>query len=527
MAQVKQTDGVQPTDAVAKPSFFFATEVPYGLALMRMILPWTLMTNIIDRWGWVRELYSADGAPAALADNFGVPHFLPELPGSVTVALFALLAFCLVTTSIGWCTRFSVLCVSVLYSYFGLLDSISTITKYTVIFAHLTLLLGVSQCGAVWSVDSWLRRRRGLPAGGAGPQGLAFPIWSQRLMQLFLGAMYFGAALTKMHTPAFFSGDQLMYWMMTYVNNVHPLGDWLSQFPLLLSVFGYIAITWEVVFLFTVFHPRFKWSVLAVGAMFHIMTLFTLGLFIFPAVMLASYLCFLNEDEVRRMLALPIWRGKGQRLLVHEATEQNVSQGAGLAPQPAWAVWRMRASAMGAFGVVAAALCLGAVEVEHWMDPYQMRGPNGPLPLRELSDAEVDALFELDKPVRRSDKLLAFDLGTKVVGEHLLNRRREFRQGDRIIAQVTLCPPHEDMWIDCLLNEAQPGAGDVDEFVPGKLVHKGGQIVPRESYRGNFWFLLDEATQPGEYFLRLKSGNEEIARRRFTLLPRMPAPMAN
>jgi hypothetical protein len=456
-----------------------------------------------------------------LADNFGYPGFLPELPGALAVALFTALTFFLVTSSIGWCTRVSLLAMTALYAYFGMMDCMSTVTKYTVIFGHLTLLLGLSHCGEVWSVDSWLRRRSGYAPAGAGPASLEFPIWPQRLMQLFLGCMYLGAALTKMHTPAFFSGDQLMYWMMTYINNVHPLGDWLSQYPLLLSVFGYVTIAWETAFLVAVFHPRLKWWVLAVGAVFHIMTAFTLGLFIFPAVMLASYLCFLTENEVRQILSWPLWRGAGQRLLDAPAAEQAA---AGQAPG-----WSARGIWLGTFAVATAALCVLAVEIEHRMDVYKLRGPNGPVALREMSPEEVEPMFELDVPLRQSDKLLAFDLGTIAIGEHLLNRRREFRQGERIIAQVTMNPPHEDMWVDCILTDSRIVETDTGEteYVPGKLMIKAGQIMSREMFRSNFWFQLDTECEPGEYFLRLRSGNEEIARRRFTLLPRVAAPLSN
>ncbi|GIT28627.1 MAG: hypothetical protein Ct9H300mP1_06730 [Planctomycetaceae bacterium] len=46
-----------------------------------------------------------------------------------------------------------------------------------------------------------------------------FPAWPRRLMQLLIGLIYLGAAITKIHTPTFFSGDQLRFWLMTDVNN--------------------------------------------------------------------------------------------------------------------------------------------------------------------------------------------------------------------------------------------------------------------------------------------------------------------
>src|SRR5579872_4323181 len=86
-------------------NFFFAKEVPYGMALARISLPPVLLVDILRRWQWVREIYSLDGAPAPLAENFGFPHFLPQFPAPVAVFLFTALAFFMTTSAIGWFTR--------------------------------------------------------------------------------------------------------------------------------------------------------------------------------------------------------------------------------------------------------------------------------------------------------------------------------------------------------------------------------------------------------------------------------------
>jgi len=489
--------------------FFFDREVPYGMALMRIFLPWTLLINVLQRWAYAREIYSADGAPAPLADNFGFPGMLPELSGGVAVALFTALTFLLITSSLGWFTRFSLLASFVLYTYFGLMDAMSTIAKYTVIGTHLLLLLGVSQSGLIWSVDSWWRRRNGW---NPTEDELRVPVWPQRLVQILIGSIYFGAAITKIHTPAFFSGDQLMYWMMTYINNEHPLGDWLSQYPLILSVFSYITIFWEVVFLFTVFQPRLKWWVLFIGAMFHLMTLFTLGLIVFPLVMWAAYLPFLTETEVRWLARWKIFR-REYWFGSSESAPAAASAGA--------YGWQQELIGTVAFSLVLVAVCAGGVGLEHWIDPYCIRGAGGPLPLREMTQEEADHLFGPEIPLRHVDKLVSFDLGTIAVGEHLMNRRAEFTQGERVIAHVTFAPPHEDMWIDCQLIDAVEKPDDEGNLkvVPGTTITKLGQVVPRESSRVNFLFRLTESIEPGDYFLRLRCANEEIALRKFTLRP--------
>lgn len=500
--------------------FFFDREIPVGMAAMRIVLPWIVSIDLVQRWAWVRELYSADGAPAPLAVNFGHPDFVPEISGGTAVALYTAMLFLLFTSSIGWFTRLSLLLSGALYMYFGLLDCVSTLTKYSVICTHLMLLLAVSNCGAMWSVDAWLERRRRPDRGPvADLAALSCPVWPQRLVQLFLGVVYMGASITKMHTPAFFSGDQLMYWMMTYLNNDHPLGDWLSQFPVILTVFGYITIIWQIVFLFAVFRPVLRVPTLVIGAGFHVMTAFTLGLYVFPAVMLTSYVAFVNEADLQ-------WCSRYLRRVLNK-----------LRPLVAWAgrpaiadSLAVRSAWVGSvtFAMLLAFVSFAGAEVEYRMDLYGMRRPDGPYPLRELGDDEVARLFSREVPLRQRDKLLAFDMGTVMVGEHLVDRRREFKQGERIIAQVSLSPPHEDVWVECVLYDTRVDRkSGTPEVVPNKLVKRIGQVIPREQFRGQFLFRLDQAFEPGEYMFRLRAGNEEVGRRRFTLAPGVNPMMAN
>lgn len=489
--------------------FFFAREVPYGMALARISLPLVLLVEIGRRWKYARELYSTDGAIATLHSNFGSPDFLPELPAPVAVGLFTALAALLVTSAMGWRTRTSLLGSCVLYFYFSFMDCLSTVTKYSVISQHVLLLLALSNCGDLWSVDAWLARRRGTRIDPCAP------IWPQRLVQILFGMIYFGAAITKMHTEGFFSGDQLVFWMMTYINNEHPLGDQLTRYPLIVSVSCYTTFLWELVFIFTVFQQKMKWWVLAVGTIFHVMTVFTLGLIVFPIVISASYLVFLSEADVGTIAGWRPFRWLSRFLVAPAGLPAAAEFASAAAPAPRW-----RLGSAGAFAVVLATISLAGVEAEYLMDHYQMRGPGGPLPLPEIAQEDVQRMLEGDAPLRQSDKLMAFDLGSTLVGEHLASHRTRFSPGESFVAQVSLNPPHEDMWLDCVMCEAVADENDDEgRLVPGRILYKTGHVMFRESLRTNFYFNIDSGIAPGEYFLKLRSANEEVARKRFTVLP--------
>jgi hypothetical protein len=497
--------------------FFFAEEVPYGMAIVRMIVPMSLMGNLIRRWPWVREVYSSDGAPSPLAENFGYMGFLPEIAAPLAVALFTLMMFALVSASIGLLTRTSLIIGAALYFYFSMMDSVSTITKYSVICTHLFLLLALSGCGKVWSVDAWLARRRTVRDPFAGTDALPrCAVWPTRLMQLFLGVVYIGAAFTKMHTPVFFSGDQLMYWMMTHVLSPSLLGDLFSQYPIVLSVFAYITIVWEVAFVFCVFSPMLRLPFLFVGAAFHFMTALTLGLLVFPAVMIGSYFAFVTESDCQWLSArgrrVGRWFGAWTRRRAVLCRSANWWFTGRANP-----VGTTRLAAMYAAGM--ALLMMTGVAIEDRRDLYGLRRPEGRYSLKPMDTALAQQMLAPEIPIAERDKVLALDAGTFTIGEHLVDRRRVFQTGEQVTVQASLNPPREDLWLDCHL---------VDEN--GSTISRVGQIAPREMMRSTFLFDMTPGLEPGKYAFLLKSSGVEVTRVPFTLVGKpadaAPAPVA-
>lgn len=480
--------------------FFFAEEVPYGLAIVRIILPWVLMLDMLPRWFHARELYSLDGAAAPLAVNYGFHDLLPTPPGWVAVAMASILILTLVTSSIGWCTRWSLGIATTIYTYLTLLDCLGTMTKYTVIASHGMLLLTLSSCGAVWSIDAILERRRATT--------FSFPtvsnhrtsaVWPRRLMQILLGAVYLGAAFTKMHTPAFFSSDQMRQWMLTNVNSANPIGEWLSFYPGTLVISAYITIVWEVLFLFLAWRGWGRFWMLVLGCVFHFGTLVLLGLYIFPLVCCSMYFCFFNQRDAQ---AIGRWfrrvsrRGTRWALAFRRRTTQIADLIPGQRPAVAQAV----------FAVCLPAVAIAGIGVEHQLDPYGKRSSAGPLPLVELDPDVVRPMLKKSPRLREYDKYLSFDIGSELFGDVLVNRKTQFRYGERVVAQCTLNPPHEDMWIECNLHDADD-----------HLIDRVGQVIDRTSLRSNYAFDMLPALKPGRYFLVVKSAGQEITRRAFDL----------
>lgn len=481
-------------------SFFFAQETPFGVALMRIMLPLVMMAMVLPRWAVTRELYSADGATAPLALGYGFANFLPEFSGEIAVALHTILLFAMVCTCIGWMTRVSLMISLVIYTYLSLLDAISTMTKYSVITTHLLLLLSTSDCGALWSVDAWLARRKGSAINPLPPTSAA---WPRRLVQLLIGIIYFGAAITKMNTPTFLSGDQLQLWMLTHINFRHPIGEMLSLYPVLLKSMAYVTIVWEMTFVFLVWRGMWRPYVLAIGIFFHFLTSLTLGLFIFPLTCYVTYLAFVDEQDflafrhglrvwARRQswLALSHWKTNGQRWTNSLGSPDH---------------WRQ--PALYAFPVVLLAVASLGVGIEYLMDPYGLRRPEGKHTLKVVDPQFAQKLMAPAEKIRDKDKFFAVDTGTLLVGDLLADRQRVFEYGDIMIIQCHLVPPHEDMWIECKILDGS-----------NRLVGRTANIAAREAFRLNFTYEVTTSLEPGEYTLQFESGGREVMRKGITIV---------
>lgn len=473
--------------------FFFAEEVPYGAALVRILVPLMASIPMWMRLPRVRELFTSDGATTQIFELFGEGPVLYVMPPSIAIPLYGILLFSMACSVIGYRTRWSLAIATVLYGYFNPLDAISTFTKYSVIASHMLLLLTLSNAGEVWSVDAWLKKRREA-AFNVIPK--AFPIWPMRLMQILFAFIYFGAGITKIQTQEFFSGEQMRYWMLSNWNYSNPIGEWMAMWSPILLFSAYITVLWETMFAVLVWRPKLRLIVLAIGALFHIGTWGLLGLRIFPLICLSGYLAFFSERDFVLVRAwAKRWNLTGilqmPRLVANRCLEAI----------PCWL------PAPVAWGCLLSISAIGAVEIEMQMNIYGLSNGQPTMTLVEVNPTVAEEMISGEnQKVREKDKYFSFDLGTITIGRQLANRRSKFEFGETIIAQCNLNPPHEDMWVECVVEDDQ-----------GHKVEQFGQFVTRDMLRTDFYYTIGNRLVAGEYEMVLKSSNQEIYRRKFSL----------
>lgn len=483
----------------------FHTEAPYGMALMRILLPLVLLESCLRRWWYVEELYSTAGVPIELTTMYGYTNFFPPLAPFWAASVYTLLILFLVCASIGWNTRLSLIAVFVLHTGFALNDTAASLTKFTVISTHALLLLCCSQAGRIWSVDAWLARRRAAVTGQPLPS-IASPIWPVVMLHGVLGMMYLGASITKFHTPGFFTGEPLMYWILSNAHIRYDIGDWMSNNLALLAFGAHLTMLMESSFLLICWRRPLRYVALFLGLSFHLIAIFTLGEMIFFLTMASIYTATLRESEYRALGRALLWC----------ATRVGLTGW----PLPQFSLPAVRLpgarTLAGLQAGLMVAVSLGCGWINYSLDPLHIRHPDGPLALRQLSPEEAAALVHGNQAVRESDKILKFDVGTMLISGRLVNQRTRYRVGDTVYCEVCLNPPHEDMFVECNLCDAE-----------GKLITRVGNISPREATYAQFHYNLSDALVPGKYYLVVRSRNQDVDWKEIELLPSLDAPVAN
>ncbi len=294
--------------------FFHGAEAPYRLALIRICLAFTILFPTAYRWYYSREIFSTDGSGVSLWSIYDYPCPWLEPNGTAAVFIHSVVILALVTTCLGWCTRLSLVLAATGYTYLNMCDVLSTLNKSSAIASHFLLLLCFTHCGSVWSVDSWLARRRLLRQGVSPDQLPAPPLgarWPRRLIQLMLATVYFSASVTKLEIRNYFTGEHLQTWMLSTIHTPNLLGGTMAFHPALIVVGAYATALWEMLFLFVVWKPTLRRVTLGLGAFFHLMTFLTLGLIIFPMICVSAYPAFATDGEIEwfggRATALRNW----------------------------------------------------------------------------------------------------------------------------------------------------------------------------------------------------------------------------
>ncbi|MDA1015664.1 MAG: HTTM domain-containing protein [Planctomycetota bacterium] len=455
-------------------SLLLGRESPRPVAVLRIVLCSILLVDALRHWPYCVELYS------------NVGHFspLPEISESLLAAfspaqaviIHTLYVFFLITSLAGWWTRASLAAVGSILVVLSLIDYPLTLRKDTVISIHLLLLLALTRCDAVWSLDRRFAMQRCLNSGHALSTPLS-PELSRRLMHVLLLSIYWGAAITKFHMPDFFNGELLEFSLLDERWGRPVIGHRLADFPRLLAIMGVATTMLEVCLPVLLFGRRTRRIGLLLAASFHIGLFLTMRLDGFSPVMLAALVSFTNEDDLQRLTAMNRISGSGE---IREWT---------------WLRTLARQSVNGGWFVIVGALF--AVFGLAWQSSTDTYGAFGNRPesgFERLSHAELLSITtDHYPPVHQY--FHAIHLGDSTANRRALGKTTRFLPGETVVVAARLMLPHPDLQLRCVLLTRDNVVWSHDRQVPATDSH---------------FFLgvtLDEALPAGEYRIQIDARN--------------------
>lgn len=379
--------------------FFFASESPRPLALMRVLLGLVLLCESAARWPRSIELYSSAGRPMPVFAAAEPLAFGPD----VTVAAQTLLVLASAAVMVGWRTRLSLIAAAVLLTWLGSLDSPGTFKKYSVIQVHLAVLTACASSGSVASLDAW--RRDPTAAVRLSPR------WPRRLIQFLVCAIYLGAAATKVRLAEFVSGDLLEFALLDDLWGGRPLGRSLAGDGTLLQAGAAATLAFEFLFPVLVWIPKLRRPTLALAVAFHLSLHALLHLGTFSWVMLCGLIAFLDESDLRKVRIPRFW-----------PTPSIPAE-----PRPFRFAPPLRDT------IAVAALVLGGVWVQHALDWYGVFGRTPRGTYDEIPRDELDEILAAQLPAY-PDYVRRLELGEGVANFRTMGESRNFAPGTTVHA---------------------------------------------------------------------------------------------
>jgi hypothetical protein len=229
--------------------------------------------------------------------RFTLFYMLP-LSDETVLALYIALLVAALFVALGLFTRVSLIALFLLLLSFHhrnviILHSGDTLLRVS------GFILMFSPAGEMFSLDYLMKKRRGLAV--ETPWAITCPIWTQRLLQLQIAAIYCQTFCSKL------AGDT--WWNGTAVYYAFRLEDFTRvPIPFLFdNLFLYKVMTWgtlalELALWTLIWVKEFRYYVLFAGITFHLGLDVTMNIPLFQYIMISSYLNFVDPIEVKRAL---------------------------------------------------------------------------------------------------------------------------------------------------------------------------------------------------------------------------------
>ena len=277
-----------------------------GLMLLYTHLVWSIdLSAFFGSQGWIsgdilQQTWELQGG----ADHYFWSHFLAIRSTSLLwiVHVMALIVFLMLT--LGIFSRTSsvfafLLTVSYMHRAAGALFGLDQIN------VMLTLYLMVGPCGARFSVDAWLRKRR-RQIGSSEDKILASVSANiaVRLIQIHMCVIYFFAGARKMLGGSWWDGSAMWLSIANYEYQTIDL-TWMANWPLLLAFLTHVTVLFELFYCVLIWNRLTRPVVLLTAVLMHLGIATCLGMATFGLAMLIGNLAFISPSFFLAVRSFP------------------------------------------------------------------------------------------------------------------------------------------------------------------------------------------------------------------------------
>ena len=280
----------QPTVSTSsRPTlpYFRQTTDAAPLAVFRILFGGLMFISMLRFWsnGWIEKFYIQ---PRFFFSYSGFEFVQPL--GSYTYLIFALCAIAALLVALGYYYRPAIVLFFLSFTYIELMDKTTYLNHYYFV-SVLSLMLVFLPAHAYFSLDARRQPKLATPY---------VPRWTIDALKILLGVVYFYAGLAKINSDWLLHAMPLKIWLSAHYE-LPVLGKLLQQAwaPYVFS-WGGMLYDLSIPFLLLYRPTRPLALVLVVG--FHGLTALLFPIGMFPYLMIASSLIFLDASVHHRLL---------------------------------------------------------------------------------------------------------------------------------------------------------------------------------------------------------------------------------
>lgn len=286
--------------------FWFTQSDPHTLALLRILAGAMLFyTHLI----WTKDLI------AFLGPNSWIPRAASVELHQGSYAWSHL--WYLDSPGVLWAQHVVVLVVMAMLTV-GLFSRVTSVLAFlfTVSYCHrlegalfgldqvnamLAMYLMIGPCGAAYSVDRWLAKRK---AGGQLPRPSATTSGNIaiRLIQVHMCIIYLFGGISKMRGEMWWDGTAVWYAISNLEYQSLDI-TWLVHYPWLIALLSHVTVFWETFFCFLVWPRATRPVVLGLAVCVHGGIALFLGMITFGMVMIVANTAFLPPQWVEHAIS--------------------------------------------------------------------------------------------------------------------------------------------------------------------------------------------------------------------------------